>query len=178
MRKATRVSILMLASCIAATSAAAQAPLSASDSASIALMIAERVAPELRSIGGADSTNAVCVRIEGSKGLESFLRTIDSALRAVTGGAIVAPMSISPMRAIVIDSLTGRGDSAWVRWRTKGGGLTKGEMAWGHHEQWRFVRRDSIWTGNPVRGVIGDGYIRADMPKPPDPPACLSMPAG
>ena len=125
MRKARRVSILMLASCIAATSAAAQAPLSASDSASIALMIAERVAPELRSIGGADSTNAVCVRIEGAVGSGIFMKTLDSALRATTGGALLAPVSNVPMRAIVIDSLTGSGDSAGGKGRNIGGGLAK-----------------------------------------------------
>ena len=179
MRKATQVSVLMLAICVASTSAAGQAALSASDSASIALMIAERVAPGLRSISSADSTNAVCVRIEGAIGSGIFVKTLDSALRATTVGALLAPMSNVPLRAIVIDSLTGSGDSAWVNWRTSGGGLSRGEMAWGHHEYWRLVRRGSTWNiVQPVRGLVGDGYIRADLPKPPNAPACLPKPAG
>lgn len=169
----------MLAGCVASTSAAGQVGLSASDSASIALLIAKRLAPDLRSISGADSTNAVCVRIEGGIGSGTFMHTLDSALQATTGGAVVAPMSISPLRAIVIDSLTGAGDSAWVNLRTSGGGLARGEMAWTHHEQWRLVRRGSAWTvAGPGRGLIGDGYIRADLPKPPNAPTCLTKAAG
>lgn len=179
MRKATRISVLILAVCVASTSAAGQAALSASDSASIALMIAERVAPDLRSMSGADSTNAVCVRIEGVIGSGIFLKTLDSALRATTGGALLAPIGNVPLRTIVIDSLSGSGDSAWVNWRTSGGGLSRGGMAWGHYEYWRLVRRGPAWTiVQPVRGLMADGYIQADLPKPPNAPACLPKPAG
>jgi hypothetical protein len=107
------------------------------------------------------------------------LKTLDSALRATTGGVLLAPMRSVPMRAIVIDSLTGRGDSAWVNWQTRGGGLLRGEMAWGHHEYLQLVRRGSAWNiVQPGRGLMGDGYIRADLPKPPNAPACLGKPAG
>ncbi|HKY97734.1 MAG TPA: nuclear transport factor 2 family protein [Gemmatimonadaceae bacterium] len=174
MRKPILVAILLLPGCIA-SSARAQVALSASDSASIALLIAKRVGPDLRSVNGADSTNAVCVNVEARNGHGTFLRVLDSALRATTGGAVVAPMSISPLRGIVIDTLTGASDGALVKWRTTGGGLAKGEMAWGHHEEWRLTRRDSTWTiVSPNRVLMGDGYIRNDLPKPPDAPGCDS----
>lgn len=177
MRHTTRISILSLAGCLASTSARAQRPLSAEDSAGIALLIADRAAPSLRSANGADSTNAVCVRIEVANGI--MKRVLDSALRATTGGSLVAPMSITPLRTVAIENFTVRGDSAWVTWRTSGGGLKKGEMAWTHQVQWRLVRRDSTWTvAEPVRGTFGDGYIQADLPKPPNAPGCLAKPAG
>lgn len=178
MRKATKVSILLLLGC-AASSARAQVELSTGDSASIALLIAESVAPSLRAVNGADSTNAVCVKIEGTIGHGTLLRVLDSALRSTTGGSLVAPMSISPLRGVFIDTITGAGDSALVNWRTTGGGLAKGEMTWGHSVEWRLVRRGSTWTVvGPFRGLFGDGYIRNDLPKPPNAPRCLAEPAG
>jgi len=178
MRKATTISILLVLSC-AASSARAQSALSTDDSATIALLIAKRVAPELRSVNGADSTNAVCVKVEAKSNGGTFLRVLDSALRSTTGGPVLAPMSISPLRGVVIDTFTGAGDSARVNWRTTGGGLAKGEMAWGHSEEWRLARRDSTWTIiKPVRGIIGDGYFREDLPKPPNAPQCLAEPSG
>ena len=177
MRSATLISILLIASCIPSRSAGSQVPLSARDSAAIALLIADRVAPRLRSANGADSTNAVCVRIEAVKGI--MMHVLDSALRAATGGSILAPVSLGQLRKIAIDSLVARGDSAWVTWQTSGGGLKKGEMAWGHQTHWRLVRRDSIWSvAEPVGGIMGDGYIRADLPNPPNAPKCLANPAG
>jgi hypothetical protein len=179
MRTAAQVSILLLSGCLASTSARGQAALSTRDSASIALLIANRITPQLRSVSGADSTNAVCVSVGGGSGSGTFMRVLDSALRSTTGGAVVAPISISPLRGVFIDSFTAAGDSAWVNWRTTGGGLARGEMAWTHGAQWRLIRRDSTWTVvNPVRGIIGDGYIRADLPKPPNPPACLARRLG
>ena len=176
MRSAKTICILLLASCMPPTAARGRASLSARDSAAIALLIADRIAPSLRSANGADSTNAVCVGLE-AHGI--MMHVLDSALRVATGGAIVAPVSISPLRTIAIDSLIASSDSVWLTWRTSGGGLRKGEMAWGHHTQLRLVRRHQKWTdGESGRGTIGDGYIRADLPKPPNPPDCLPTPAG
>ena len=155
----------------------AQRPLSAKDSAAIALLIADRVAPSLRSANGADSTNSVCVRIEGAHGI--MLRVLDNALRATTGGALVAPISISPLRTVSIDDFIAKADSAWITWRTSGGGLKKGEMAWGHQSQLRLVRRHSVWTaGESGRVTMGDGYIQADLPKQAHAQGCLAKPAG
>ena len=177
MRHTTRISILLTAVCIASTSANAQKSLSAEDSAGIALLIADHVAPSLRSANGADSTNAVCVRIEVANGI--MTRVLDSALRATTGGSLLAPVSFSPLRTVAIDNFTASGDSVWVTWRTSGGGLRKGEMAWAHLVRWRLVRRDSTWTiVQPVRGTMADGFIPADLPKPPNAPGCLAKPAG
>jgi len=177
MRNARLICLLLLASCFPSISSKPRLPLSTRDSAAVALLIADRVAPTLRSVSGADSTNAVCVRLEDVRGI--MMHVLDSALRATTGGSLLAPVSISPLRAIAIDSFAVRGDSAWVTWQTSGGGLKKGEMAWGHETRWRLVRRDSKWTiVEPVRGTIGDGYIRADLPKPPNAPDCLSNSAG
>jgi hypothetical protein len=108
-----------------------------------------------------------------------MMHVLDSALRSATGGSVLAPVSISPLRAIAIDSIVGKGDSAWFTWETRGGGLKKGEMAWGHQTRWGLVRRDRAWAvAQPVRGTIGDGYIRVDLPKPPNAPECLASPAG
>ena len=108
-----------------------------------------------------------------------MLRVLDSALRATTGGTLVAPISISPLRTVSIDDVIAKGDSAWVTWRTGGGGLKKGEMAWSHQSQLLLVRRHSVWTGGESgRVTMGDGYIQADLPKPPDAPGCLVKPAG
>jgi hypothetical protein len=178
MNKAIALSIVLLALSVVPTSARGQRGLSAQDSTDIALIIADRVAPMLRSINGADSTNAVCVRIEAGSSAQSLIQTVDSALRAKTGGALVAPVSISPLRAIVIDSVAGTGDIARVRWRTKGGDLVRGGMAWTHSFQWLLVRHDSAWTVESFGGIIGDGYIRADLPKPPIVPECLPRSAG
>jgi hypothetical protein len=151
----------------------AQGPLSAKDSAGIALLVADRAAPSLRSANGADSTNAVCVRIEVANGI--MKRVLDSALRAATGGSLVAPMSTTPLRTVAIDNVKVKGDSAWVSWRTSGGGLKKGEMAWTHQVHWMLIRRQSTWTvTDPVRGTVGDGYIQTDLTKPPNPPNCLA----
>ncbi len=177
MRKATQALILLLLSC-AASSARAQLRLSTGDSASIALLIAESVAPSLRAVNGADSTNAVCSRSKGESATERFCVS-STALRSTTGGSLLAPLSISPLRGVVIETFAGAGDSARVNWRTTGGGLAKGEMAWAHQQEWRLVRRGSTWTVvGPFRGLFGDGYIRNDLPKPPNAPPCLAEPAG
>jgi hypothetical protein len=146
--------------------------LTALDSSQIGAQIASYFAPHLRWSRGADSTNAVCVKLVSSvRG--AFLRSLDNSLRATTGGALVAPLRSSPLRSVEVTHLVRSRDTVFVTVRTSSGGLRVGEMQSGTEARVPVVRTRSIWSRFNEGGVLaGDGYVHKDKPVPPSPPKC------
>src|SRR4051794_32970194 len=95
---------LVCSSLLSPIVAGAQA-LTTRDSAEIGGQIALHVAGYLRSNEGADSSNAVCVKLESDVG-GAFLHSLDSSLHVTIGGALVAPLKISPLRSVKVVALT------------------------------------------------------------------------
>jgi hypothetical protein len=142
------------------------------DSSQIGGQIASYFAPQLRSSRGADSTNAVCVKLVSSvRG--AFLRSLDSSLRLATRGILVAPVTSIPLRVVEVVGLDRSRDTVFVAVRTSSGGLRAGEWASGTQGKVPVVRTDSTWSRSDVGIVlVGDGYVRKDKPVPPLPPKC------
>jgi hypothetical protein len=146
--------------------------LTAQDSSQIGSQVASYFAPYLRASKGADSTNAVCVKLVSSvRG--AFLRSLDSSLHRATGGPLVAPLRLSPMRSVKVTGLHRSRDTVFVSVSTSSGGLRAGEMHSGIDTKVPVVRTHSTWSRSKVGVVlVGDGYIRKNKPVPPSPPEC------
>jgi hypothetical protein len=146
--------------------------LTAHDSSQIGAEVASYFAPYLRANRGADSTNAVCVKLVSTvRG--AFLRSLESALHRATGGALVAPLRASPLRSVEVTRLVRFRDTVFVTVRTSSGGLRVGEMQSGTETKIPVVRTHSIWS-RFKEGVVlaGDGYVHKTKPVPPSPPQC------
>jgi hypothetical protein len=142
------------------------------DSSQIGGQIASYFAPFLTQNKGADSTNAVCIELV-SKVRGAFLRSLDSSLRHTTGGALVAPLRLSPLRSVEVTSLHRSRDTVFVSVSTSSGGLRAGEMQSGIDTKVPVVRIHSVWSrSNEGVVMVGDGYIRKNKPVPPSPPKC------
>ena len=143
------------------------------DSGEIGGQIALHVAEYLRSNRGADSSNAVCVKLESDVD-GAFLRSLDSSLHVRTGGALVAPLKVPPLRSVKVVALTRSRDTVFATVVTSSGGLRAGEMESGVVAKVPVVRsRDGWLRHNIKRLLVGDGYVRVDKPSPPVPPKCL-----
>ena len=142
------------------------------DSSQIGGQVASYFGPQLRPSRGADSTNAVCVKLV-SKVRGAFQRSLDSSMRLTTGGALVAPRSASPLRSIEVTNMVRSRDTVFVGVRTSSGGLRAGETQSGAQTKVPVVRTHSIWSRSNVDKVyVGDGYVHEDKPVPPSPPKC------
>jgi len=147
--------------------------LSTRDSAEIGGQIALHIAKYLRANQGADSSNAVCVKLESDVG-GAFLHSLDSSLHVATGGALVAPLKLSPLRSVKLVALTRSGDTAFATVVTSSGGLRAGEMESGAVGRVPVVRTSNGWLRQDIiRALVGDGYIRADKSSPLSPPKCV-----
>ena len=146
--------------------------LTALDSSQIGAQIASYFAPHLRWSKGADSTNAVCVKLVSSvRG--AFLRSLDASLHGTTGGALVAPLRTIPLRSVEVTHLVRSRDTVFVTVRTSSGGLRVGEMQSGTQTRIPVVRTHSIWSRfNEGVVLAGDGYVHKNKPVPPSPPKC------
>jgi len=146
--------------------------LTALDSSQIGGQIASYFAPQLRPSKGADSTNAVCVKLV-SNVRGAFLRSLDSSLHRITGGAFVAPLRGSPLRSVEVTGLHRSRDTVFVSVSTSSGGLRAGEMQSGTEAKVPVVRTHSAWSrSNEGAVLVGDGYVRKNKPIPPSPPKC------
>ncbi len=146
--------------------------LTAHDSSEIGGQVASYFAPHLRPSKGADSTNAVCVKLV-SNVRGAFLRSLDASLHRVTGGALVAPLRRDPLRSVEVTGLHRSRDTVFVGVRTSSGGLRAGEMQSGTDTKVPVVRTHSTWSRANVGAVLaGDGYVHEDKPVPPSPPKC------
>ncbi len=147
-------------------------PLTRRDSSQIGGQIALYFAPHLRASRGADSTNAVCVRLV-SRVRGAFQHSLDSSLRRATGGALVAPRRSMPLRSIEVIKVDRFRDTVFVSATTSSGGLRVGESQSGTSAKIPVVRAGSIWSLSKVGIVsVGDGYIRRNKRVPPSPPKC------
>jgi hypothetical protein len=164
--------LLLLAVVVFSPSSGGGQALTAQDSSQIGIQAASYFAPYLRPSKGADSTNAVCVKLVSSvRG--AFLRSLDTSLHSATGGAIVAPLRLSPMRSVEVTGLHRSRDTVFVSVSTSSGGLRAGEMQSGTDTKVPVVRTHSTWSRSKVGVVlVGDGYIRKNKPVPPSPPKC------
>lgn len=142
------------------------------DSSQIGGQIASYFAPQLRSSRGADSTNAVCVKLVSSvRG--AFLHSLDSSLRLATGGVLVALVTSIPLRVVEVVALHRTRDTVFVTVRTSSGGLRAGEWNSGTRAKVPIVRTGSTWSRSDVGIVmVGDGYVHKDKPVLPLPPKC------
>jgi hypothetical protein len=165
------VSLLLIFALFSPATVGGQA-LTARDSSQIGEEIASYFAPQLRPSRGADSTNAVCVKLVSSvRG--AFLRSLDSSLRHTTGGALVAPRRASPLRSVEVTHLVRSRDTVFVTVRTSSGGLRAGESESGTQTKAPVVRTHSTWSRSNVGVVLaGDGYVHENKPVPPSPPKC------
>jgi hypothetical protein len=142
------------------------------DSSRIGEQIASYFAPHLRPSRGADSTNAVCVKLV-SNVRGSFLRSLDASLHRVTGGPLVAPLRRDPLRSVEVTGLHRSRDTVFVDVRTSSGGLRAGESQSGTETRVPVVRTHSAWSRSNVGVVLaGDGYVHENKPVPPSPPRC------
>ena len=142
------------------------------DSSQIGGQIASYFALQLRPIRGADSTNAVCVKLS-SNVRGAFLHSLDSSLRLATGGGLVAPLRPIPLRSVEVIDLDRSRDIVFVTVRTSSGGLRAGEWDSGTRTKVPVVRTDSGWSRSNVgRVMVGDGYVHKDKLVPPSPPKC------
>jgi hypothetical protein len=142
------------------------------DSSQIGGQIASYFALQLRPSRGADSTNAVCVKLS-SDVRGAFLRSLDSSLPLATGGVLVAPLRPIPLRSVEVIHLDRSGDTVFVTVRTSSGGLRAGEWESGTRTKVPVVRTDSTWSRSNVgRVLVGDGYVHTDKLVPPSPPKC------
>jgi hypothetical protein len=143
------------------------------DSAAIGEQIAMHIAPSLRPSNGADSSNAVCVKLVSDVG-GAFLRSLDSSLYAGTGGALVAPLKGDVLRSVRVTALKRSRDTVFATVQTSSGGLRRGETQSGTVTRVPVVLSRSRWQLRKVNLVmVGDGYVHADRPVPPVPPKCL-----
>lgn len=142
------------------------------DSSQIGGQIASYFAPLLRPDRGADSTNAVCVKLV-SNVRGAFLRSLDSSLHLATGGVLVAPRRLMPLRSVEVTDLVRSRDTVFVGVRTSSGGLRAGESQSGTLTKVPVVRTHSTWSRSKVDSVlVGDGYVHENKPVPPSPPKC------
>jgi len=142
------------------------------DSSQIGGQIASYFALQLRPSRGADSTNAVCVKLS-SNVRGAFLHSLDSSLRLATGGVLVAPLRPIPLRSVEVIHHTRSRDTVFVTVRTSSGGLRAGEWESGTRTKVPVVRTDSSWSRSNVgRVLVGDGYVHKDKLLPPSPPKC------
>ena len=143
------------------------------DSTEIGGQIALHIAAYLRANKGADSSNAVCVKLESDVG-GAFLHSLDSSLNVTIGGALVAPLKVPPLRSVKVVALTRSRDTVFATVVTSSGGLLAGEMESGVVGKVPVVRTRDGWLRHNInRALVGDGYIRVDKPSPPVPPKCL-----
>jgi hypothetical protein len=162
------LSLLLLSPVVAGGQA-----LTTRDSAEIGRQIALHVARQLRSNRGADSSNAVCVALESNVG-GAFLHSLDSSLHVATGGALVAPLKVGPLRSIKVMALTRSRDTVFAALRTRSGGLRAPEWESAVDAKVPVVRTPNGWQARSInRAYVGDGYVHADKPVPPKPPKCL-----
>ena len=164
--------LLLLAVAFFSPSSGGGQALIAQDSSQIGIQVASYFAPYLRPSKGADSTNSVCVKLVSSvRG--AFLRSLDSSLHRATGGALVAPLRLSPMRSVEVAGLHRSRDTVFVGVRTSSGGLRVGEMQSGTDTKVPVVRTHSTWSRANVGAVeAGDGFVHKNKPVPPSPPKC------
>ncbi len=143
------------------------------DSAEIGGQIALHIAGYLRSNKGADSSNAVCVKLESDVG-GAFLQSLDSSLHVTTGGALVAPLKVGPLRSVKVIALNRSRDTVFATVLTSSGGLRAGEWESGVEAKVPIVRTPDGWLRHSInRALVGDGYVHVDKPSPPLPPKCL-----
>jgi hypothetical protein len=142
------------------------------DSAQIGGQVASYFATQLRPSRGADSSNAVCVKlISNVRG--AFLHSLDSSLHHATGGVLVAPRRPLALRSVEVTGLHRSRDTVFVGVLTSSGGLRAGESDAGTRAKLRVVRTGSAWSHFNVGVVmVGDGYVRKNKPVPPLPPKC------
>jgi hypothetical protein len=142
------------------------------DSSQIGAQVASYFTPLLRPSKGADSTNAVCVKVV-SNVRGAFLRSLDSSLHLATGGVLVAPRRAMALRSVEVTGLVRSRDTVFVGVRTSSGGLRVGEMQSGTQTKVPVIRTHSMWSRSKVDNVyVGDGYIHENKPVPPSPPKC------
>ena len=143
------------------------------DSAEIGGQVALHIAGYLRSNEGADSSNAVCVKLESDVG-GAFLHSLDSSLHVTMGGALVAPLKVATLRSVKVIALNRSRDTVFATIHTSSGGLRTGEFESGVVAKVPVVRTPGGWVRHSIiRAFFGDGYVRADKPLPPVPPKCL-----
>jgi hypothetical protein len=152
--------------------AEAQSRLTGRDSSQLAIQVASDLRAKLRSNAGATPANSVCVAFTSQVG-GAFRRTLDSALYAFSGGPLVAPVKIGPMRKIEIVRIEQFESRALVVYRTSGGGMRRGDRIWGNTMQEAFVRRGDGWSRSRLGSVVvSDGQLATDSPVTRVPPRC------